>query len=136
MADKPGMLSGIFMPFNQHSRTVLALAQEEAVQLNRPSIGTEHRRLGLMRKEKSEALASMGVNSTVGEIRKLRMEARQIGDQVRSSAANNGAEEGNEKKAPNTNTEDNGESDIKEVKDPEEPEDLDDLGKLDEPPTP
>ncbi|HEU5348538.1 MAG TPA: Clp protease N-terminal domain-containing protein [Ktedonobacterales bacterium] len=193
------------------------MVQEEALQLNHPYIGTEHLLPGLMRKEKSEALASMGinlgdarrslveavsaetsrgsmpvsrpaapknnvvtcqlddaavgaldapveagirstrsdaatwlinagieayrelfdrVNSTVNEIRKLRLEARQIARQVGHTAANNGAEEEDEKKAPDTDTEDNGESDIKDVKDPEEPEDLDDLGKLDEPPTP
>lgn len=55
------------------------------------------------------------VNTTVNEIRKLRLEARDIARQVTEGTPD-----------------DDGESD---VKDPEEPDDLDDLGKLDEPPT-
>ena len=55
------------------------------------------------------------VNTTVNEIRKLRLEARDIARQVTEGTPD-----------------DDGESD---VKDPEEPDDLDDLGTLDEPPT-
>lgn len=57
------------------------------------------------------------VNTTVNEIRKLRLEARDIARQVTEGTPE---------------PDDDGESD---VKDPEEPDDLDDLGKLDEPPT-
>jgi ATP-dependent Clp protease ATP-binding subunit ClpA len=62
------------------------------------------------------------VNTTVSEIRKLRLEARDIARQMTRDAAEQGPPEGGE------NTED-------ETKDPEEPDDLDDLDKLDEPPT-
>lgn len=62
------------------------------------------------------------VNTTVNEIRKLRMEAQEIARQVRRNATEKETTSGKE----------NGEGD---VKDPEEPEDLDDLKNLDEPPT-
>jgi len=64
------------------------------------------------------------VNATVNEIRKLRLEARNIAHQMTRDAA----EQEPPASAENTNTE--GES-----KDPEEPDDLDDLNRLDEPPT-
>ncbi|HEY7340723.1 MAG TPA: Clp protease N-terminal domain-containing protein [Ktedonobacterales bacterium] len=62
------------------------------------------------------------VNATVNEIRKLRLEARDIARQMARDAA---------EKEPAESAE-NAEG---EVKDPEEPNDLDDLDKLDEPPT-
>ena len=62
------------------------------------------------------------VNTTVNEIRKLRLEARDIARQVTQGTSDDGTPD----------PDDDGESD---VKDPEEPDDLDDLGKLDEPPT-
>jgi ATP-dependent Clp protease ATP-binding subunit ClpA len=61
------------------------------------------------------------VNTTVNEIRKLRMEAQEIAHQVTRGAA--------EKETPTGKENDEG-----DVKDPEEPEDLDDLTNLDEPP--
>ncbi len=61
------------------------------------------------------------VNATVGEIRKLRLEARDIARQMTRDAAEKEPAESDE----------NAEG---ENKDPEEPEDLDDLTKLDEPP--
>jgi len=64
------------------------------------------------------------VNATVSEIRKLRLEARDIARQMTRDAAEQELPESDEK----TNTEG-------ETKDPEEPGDLDDLNKLDEPPT-
>ena len=62
------------------------------------------------------------VNATVNEIRKLRLEARDIARQMTRDAAEQEPAEGDE----------NAEG---ETKDPEKPEDLDDLNKLDEPPT-
>src|SRR6185437_15996444 len=64
------------------------------------------------------------VNATVSEIRKLRLEARDIARQMTRDAAEQELPESDEK----THTEG-------ETKDPEEPGDLDDLNKLDEPPT-
>ena len=65
------------------------------------------------------------VNTTVNEIRKLRLEARNIAQQVRRDAA--------EKEPPASDGDAGGE--LGDAKDPEEPEDLDDLKNLDEPPT-
>jgi ATP-dependent Clp protease ATP-binding subunit ClpA len=65
------------------------------------------------------------VNTTVNEIRKLRLEAQDIARQMAR-----GADEKDEKEAPNDDENTEG-----DVKDPEEPEDLDDLSNLDEPPT-
>jgi ATP-dependent Clp protease ATP-binding subunit ClpA len=62
------------------------------------------------------------VNTTVSEIRKLRLEARDIARQMTRDAAEQEPPENDE------NTEG-------EAKDPEEPDDLDDLNRLDEPPT-
>ena len=62
------------------------------------------------------------VNATVSEIRKLRLEARDIARQMTRDAAEQEPPESDE------NTEG-------ETKDPEEPDDLDDLDQLDEPPT-
>jgi hypothetical protein len=62
------------------------------------------------------------VNATVSEIRKLRLEARDIARQMTRDAA---------EKEP-ADSDENAEGD---VKDPEEPDDLDDLDQLDEPPT-
>jgi ATP-dependent Clp protease ATP-binding subunit ClpA len=62
------------------------------------------------------------VNTTVNEIRKLRLEARDIARQVTRDVA--------EKVSPESD-----EAAEDDVKDPEEPEDLDDLTDLDEPPT-
>ncbi|HEU4783042.1 MAG TPA: Clp protease N-terminal domain-containing protein, partial [Ktedonobacterales bacterium] len=64
------------------------------------------------------------VNATVSEIRKLRLEARDIAQQMTRDAAGQETPESDE----STNTEG-------EAKDPEEPDDLDDLNRLDEPPT-
>jgi ATP-dependent Clp protease ATP-binding subunit ClpA len=65
------------------------------------------------------------VNTTVNEIRKLRLEARNIAQQVRRDAA---------EKEPAASDGDAG-GELGDAKDPEEPEDLDDLKNLDEPPT-
>jgi ATP-dependent Clp protease ATP-binding subunit ClpA len=62
------------------------------------------------------------VNATVNEIRKLRLEARDIARQVRRDAA--------EKESPESDENTEG-----EIKDPEEPEDLKELNDLDGPPT-
>ena len=62
------------------------------------------------------------VNATVSEIRKLRLEAQDIAQQMTRDAA----EQESPESAENTEG---------ETKDPEEPDDLDDLDKLDEPPT-
>ena len=64
------------------------------------------------------------VNATVSEIRKLRLEARDIARQMTRDAAEQESPASDE----NTNTEG-------EAKDPEEPDDLNDLNRLDEPPT-
>ena len=64
------------------------------------------------------------VNATVSEIRKLRLEARDIAQQMTRDAAEQ------EPPASDESTNIEGES-----KDPEEPDDLDDLNRLDEPPT-
>ena len=63
------------------------------------------------------------VNATVSEIRKLRLEARDIARQMTRDAAEQESPASDE----NTNTEG-------EAKDPEEPDDLNDLNRLDEPP--
>ncbi len=62
------------------------------------------------------------VNATVSEIRKLRLEARDIARQMTRDAA--------EQEPPESDENAEG-----ETKDPEEPDDLDDLNRLDEPPT-
>jgi hypothetical protein len=62
------------------------------------------------------------VNATVSEIRKLRLEARDIARQMTQDAAEQEPAE-------------SAESTEGETKDPEEPNDLDDLNRLDEPPT-
>ena len=64
------------------------------------------------------------VNATVSEIRKLRLEARDIARQMTRDAA--------EQEPPESDESTNSEG---ETKDPEEPDDLDDLNRLDEPPT-
>jgi len=65
------------------------------------------------------------VNATVSEIRKLRLEARDIARQMTRDAAD-AVEQEPPESAENTEG---------EAKDPEEPEDQDDLNRLDEPPT-
>ena len=72
------------------------------------------------------------VNTTVNEIRKLRLEAQDIARQMAGGADDSGTENA-EQESPNTK--DNGAGNEGDVKDPEEPEDLDDLSNLDEPPT-
>ncbi len=72
------------------------------------------------------------VNSTVDEIRKLRLEARDIARQV-ARDAQDGPPSGDTQ--PHHKDEGSDEPDEGEIPDPEDPEDLDELGNLDEPPT-
>lgn len=72
------------------------------------------------------------VNSTVDEIRKLRLEARDIARQV-ARDAQDGPPSGDTQ--PHHKDEGSDEPDESEIPDPEDPEDLDELGNLDEPPT-
>jgi ClpA/ClpB-like protein len=72
------------------------------------------------------------VNTTVDEIRKLRLEARDIARQV-ARDAQDGPPSGDT--PPHHEDEDRDERGEGEIPDPEDPEDLDELGNLDEPPT-
>lgn len=72
------------------------------------------------------------VNTTVDEIRKLRLEARDIARQV-ARGAQDGPPSGDT--PPHREDEDRDEPGEGEIPDPEDPEDLDELGNLDEPPT-
>ena len=71
------------------------------------------------------------VNTTVNEIRKLRLEAQDIARQMARGADDSGTENA-EQKPPDAKDDDAGAEG--DMQDPEEPEDLDDLSNLDEPP--
>lgn len=71
------------------------------------------------------------VNTTVDEIRKLRLEARDIARQV-ARDAQDGPPSGDTQHHKDEDSDESGEG---EIPDPEDPEDLDELGNLDEPPT-